>query len=152
MKSFKHLLLAKGVAAAIVGMSGIAAPAISHASPDDGMVCRAGYSAQFANGDMKCSKTLPPVRVSLACLKAGFPGENGVPLIRIAGIPGDTTNGRDICLAPGFHLNSNEVIPATMKEGVAFVLAEINPAKAVAIRKAAEKSEETALAIDATGV
>src|SRR5947207_15117704 len=101
MKSFKHLLLAKAVAAAVIGTSGIAAPAISHASPDDGVVCRAGYSAQFASGDMKCTRHV--IRhVALECLNTNFPNK----LVRTPGIVGDRTGGRDICLARGRSINS----------------------------------------------
>ena len=117
MKSFKHLLLAKAVAAAVIGTAGVAAPAISHASPDDGVVCRAGYSAQFAGGDMKCSKHV--IRhVSLECINPRFPNK----LVRVPGVPGDTTNGRDICLAPGRVLASNSPLTGlTVNQDFAFV-------------------------------
>ncbi|MFL6665148.1 MAG: hypothetical protein ACJ8G7_23505 [Rhizobacter sp.] len=146
MKSFKHLLLAKAVAAAVIGTAGVAAPAISHASPDDGVVCRAGYSAQFAGGDMKCSKHV--IRhVSLECINPRFPNK----LVRVPGVPGDTTNGRDICLAPGRVLASNSPLTGlTVNQDFAFVA--INPSKVAATRIATERGEETALGLPADGV
>ena len=66
MKSFKTLVLVKSIAAAVVASAGIAAPAISHASPDDGMACRTGYSGQAVNGTFECSRVISRV-VSLDC-------------------------------------------------------------------------------------
>ena len=74
MKAFKALVLAKSIAAAAFAAAGIAAPAVSHASPDDGMVCRSGYGAQFASGNMKCSRALTKF-VSLECTNASFPSK-----------------------------------------------------------------------------
>ncbi len=52
MKSLKNLLLAKSIVAAAVAGSGIAAPTVSHAiaasGPSSGVVCRAGYTADFS--------------------------------------------------------------------------------------------------------
>jgi hypothetical protein len=147
MKSFKTLVLAKSIAAAAVAASGIAAPAISHASPDDGVVCRVGYSAQFSGGDMKCTR--PVVRhVSLECTNPTFP----IKRIRIPGIVGDATNGRDVCLRNnGIQISSNDSLNGFVA-GQDFVFVAVNQTKAVAVREATERNEEAALGLGLDGV
>lgn len=146
MKALKTLLTAKSIAAALVAGSGLAAPALSHASPDDGMVCRAGYSAQFGGGNMKCTKQL--IRfVSLACRNAQFPNK----VIRVSGIAGDTTNGRDMCLRAGVFLGSNQ--PATgLTLNQDFVFVSVDQARVVALREATERAEEISLGLGTDGV
>jgi hypothetical protein len=146
MKAFNTLVLSKTLGAAAIATSGLAAPALSHASPDDGMACRANYSAQFAGGNIKCTR---PVQrfVSLECTNPGFPSK----LIRAAGIQGDTTGGRDMCLRNGIVLGSNQ--PATgLRAGQDFVFVAINQAKVVAAREAVERLEERSLGLDTDGV
>lgn len=147
MKSFKHLLLAKGIAAALVGTAGVAAPAISHASPDDGSICRPGYSAQFANGNMKCVKHV--IRhVTLDCLNPIFP----IKRVRVPGIVGDRTNGRDICLRNnGINVGSNDPLTGLIA-GQDFVFVTVNQAKVTAARVATERAEEAALGLPDAGV
>jgi hypothetical protein len=146
MKALKTLILGKSIAAAFVAAAGVAAPAISHASPDDGMVCRSGYSAQFAGGNLKCSKQL--VRfIALECTNTRFPNK----VIRVAGIQGDTSGGRDMCLRPGIVLSSNA--PATgLTAGQDFVFVAVNQTRVVAVREATERNEETALGLGLDGV
>lgn len=146
MKAFKTLVLAKSIAAAAVAATSLAVPAISHASPDDGMICRGGYSAQFSAGNLKCTKNVIK-HVALECRDPLFPSK----LIRTAGIPGDTTSGRDMCLRPGVTLGSNA--PASgLTAGQDFVFVAINQTKVVAVREATERNEETALGLDRDGV
>jgi hypothetical protein len=146
MKALKTLILGKSIAAAFVAASGIAAPAISHASPDDGMVCRTGYSAQVANGNFKCSKQV--VRfVALECTNTRFPTK----VIRVAGIQGDTSGGRDLCLRPGVVLTSNS--PTTgLTAGQDFVFVAVNQARVAALREATEIAEENSLGLGRDGV
>jgi hypothetical protein len=146
MKSLKTLVLAKSIATAIVASAGIAAPTLSHASPDDGMVCRVSYSAQVSGGNMKCAKQV--VRfVPLECKDLRFPTK----LIRSAGIQGDTTGGRDMCLRPGISLGTN--VPATgLTAGQDFVFVAVNQTKVVAVREARERQEQTSLGLGLDGV
>jgi hypothetical protein len=146
MKALKALVFTKSIAAALFAVSGVAAPAISHASPDDGMVCRAGYGSHLVNGVMTCTR--PVTRfVSLTCNDTRFPNK----LIRTAGIAGDTTGGRDMCLRPGISLGSNA--PATgLTAGQDFVFVTVNQAKVVAVREATERTEESALGLGLDGV
>jgi hypothetical protein len=146
MKALKSFVLAKSIAAAFVAMAGVAAPAISHASPDDGMVCRPGYASQFGGGNMKCTKNVIK-HVALACANPLFPTK----LIRTTGIPGDTTNGRDMCLRPGISLGSN--VPATgLTAGQDFVFVTVNQSKVVLAREVAERAEEVGLGLGTDGV
>lgn len=147
MKALKTLLLAKGIAAAVVAGAGIAAPAVSHASPDDGMICRSGYTAQFAAGKMKCTK--PTVRrVALECSNPLFP----IKRVRVPGIPGDATNGRDVCLRNnGIALSSNDPLTGLIA-GQDFVFVAVNNTRAVAAREAAERQEESFLGLGTDGV
>jgi len=146
MKSFKTLVLAKSIAAALVATAGIAAPAISHASPDDGVVCRASYSAQFGGGNMKCTKNVIK-HVALACSNPLFPNK----LIRTAGIPGDTTSGRDMCLRPGIQLSSNASATGLVP-GQDFVFVTVNQTRVVVAREVAERAEEIGLGLGSDGV
>ncbi|WP_280154802.1 hypothetical protein [Piscinibacter sp. XHJ-5] len=147
MKALKTLLLAKGIAAAVVAGAGIAAPAISHASPDDGMICRSGYTAQFAAGKMKCTKATVR-RVALECSNPLFP----IKRVRVPGIPGDATNGRDVCLRNnGIALSSNDPLTGLIN-GQDFVFVAVNNTKAVLAREAAERQEETFLGLGTDGV
>jgi hypothetical protein len=147
MKALKNLLLTKGIAAALVAGSGIAAPAIGHASPDDGMVCRPGYGAQFSGGDMKCTKHVTR-HVALECNNPQFP----IKRVRVPGIAGDRTNGRDVCLRNnGISLSSNDPLTG-LTPGQDFVFVTVNQAKAIAVREATERAEETALGLGSGGV
>lgn len=128
MKHLKTLVLAKSIAAAFIATAGIAAPAISHASPDDGMVCRAGYAGAFDGTKIKCSKTRI-VTVSLECTNRLFQRY----VARAPGAAGDTSGGRDLCLrgtasAPqGATIGSTDPLTG-LTRGQDFVFAEVNPA------------------------
>jgi hypothetical protein len=95
MKSLKTLLVAKSLIAAAIAASSLAAPAISHANPtgtpDDGMVCRAGYTGTFSGGRFVCSKT-STTDIALECNNPNFP----VYVIRLGG-PGPKGDD-DICI------------------------------------------------------
>ena len=77
MKSLNTLLLASS-AAAVVGI-GLTAPAFGInatpnllGTPDDGMICRAGYTGALSGSAFKCSKKVD-IKVNLICDKPGFP-------------------------------------------------------------------------------
>jgi len=147
MQSLKFLVLAKSALAALVATAGIAAPAVSHASPDDGMICRAGYQAQFGSGTLKCTKQVAR-RVALDCTNPTFP----IKRVRVPGIAGDTTNGRDVCLRNnGIALSSNDPLTGLV-QGQDFVFVTVNQARAIAVREAVERAEEAALGLASGGV
>jgi hypothetical protein len=153
MKALKTLVLAKSIAAAIVASAGIAAPAISHASPDDGMVCRVSYSAQFGAGNMKCTKTSSrTVSGAFECLNPSFPGVLGTrqPVIRI-NTAGDPSGGRDLCAAPGIVIQTNSPLTGLV-EGTHYRFATVNQARIAAVREASERNEENVLGLGLDGV
>ena len=73
MKAFKTLMLVKSLAAAAIATTSLVAPAISHASPDDGMICRSGYSGTVDGGRFKCSKARI-ISVALECTNLRIAG------------------------------------------------------------------------------
>jgi hypothetical protein len=153
MKALKTLVLAKSIAAAIVASAGIAAPAISHASPDDGMVCRVSYGAQFGAGNMKCTKTsVRTVAGAFECLNPSFPGLQGTrqPVIRVS-TAGDASGGRDLCAAPGIVITTNSPLNGLV-EGTHYRFATVNQARIAAVREGSERNEETALGLGLDGV
>jgi hypothetical protein len=146
MKALKTVLLAKSIAAALVAGAGIAAPTISHASPDDGMVCRAGYGAQSSGGNIKCTRQVVRL-IPLDCPSPIFKRK----LIRTPGIPGDTTGGLDMCLKDGVVLGTQE--PATgVREGFEFIFATVNQSRVAATREAVERATEIGLGLPTDGV
>jgi hypothetical protein len=139
MKSFKTLVLAKSIAAAIVASAGIAAPAISHASPDDGMVCRAGYTGQSTGGAFKCSRVVTRV-IPLDCLQAPFTKK------QIRARTG-ASDGRDVCTREtGLTIASDSALGG-LTENQDFVFAKFADARLASISKAVEIAEERNLAL-----
>ena len=130
MKSLQTLLLTKTFAIAAAAATTLAAPAISHASPDDGMTCRPGYSAQFGGSTMKCTKTVP-TQVSLQCSNVRFPTK----VIRAPGAPGDTSGGKDLCTRPGIVIGTTDALTGLVL-GQDFVFAEANASQEASKAKA----------------
>lgn len=113
MKSLKTLLVAKSIIAATLAASGMAASGIAasatvaNGSPNDGMVCRAGYRGTFDGTRLTCSKAGAAIVLGLKCknptfptfvMRAGGPGAKGDHDLctRREGSPGAvvvTTNG-----------------------------------------------------------
>ena len=139
MKSFKSLVLAKSIAAAVVASAGIAAPAIGHASPDDGMTCRAGYNGQAVNGVFKCSRVVTRV-VSLDCPTTTFTLKQ-----RRARI--GQSDGRDVCTRPtGLTIPFDSALTGLV-ENQDFVFAKFSEERLSSIRKAVEIVEERNLSL-----
>lgn len=120
MKAFKTLVLVKSLAAAAIATTSLVAPAISHASPDDGMVCRSGYSGTFDGGRFKCSKSRI-INVALECTNLRFPTK----VIRAPGAPGDTSGGKDLCTRPGINIGTTDALTGLVN-GQDFVFAAVN--------------------------
>ena len=75
MKLRNTLFFGTSVAVAIAGI-GLATPALSqltpnNPSPDDGVICRTGYTGALVGTAFKCSKTLH-VTVNLVCSESRF--------------------------------------------------------------------------------
>jgi hypothetical protein len=137
MKHLKSLVLAKSIAAAIVASAGIAAPTLSHASPDDGMVCRAGYNATFEAGRFKCSKPRT-VDVGVECTNTRFPNIQR----RVVALP--QSDGKDVCARPGITVAANGPLSG-LTLGQDYVFAAVNPAT-VAARINSVRDTEAGLA------
>ena len=103
MKSLKTLLLTKSLVAAAIATTGVAAPALSHANPADGMVCRAGYAGALDGTHFKCSKTRV-ITVALECNNLRFP----TYVTRAPGAPGDTSGGKDLCTRAGVNIGPGQ--------------------------------------------
>ena len=136
LNNLKTLVIVKSIAAAAFVAAGVATPALSHASPNDGVQCRPGYSGQLNGGKFKCAKS--EVReVTLRCTNTRFPTK----VIR-ATIAGDA--GRDLCVRPGIVIGSNDPLTG-LTRGQDFVEAEFVPISVLAVREARERSEEQSL-------
>jgi len=118
MKHLKTLVLAKSIAAALVATAGIAAPAISHASPDDGMVCRAGYSGTLEGGNFKCSKQRT-IDVGVECTNTRFPNIQR----RVVALP--QSDGKDVCARAGITVAANGPLTG-LTLGQDYVFAAVN--------------------------
>lgn len=119
MKALKTLVLAKSAAAALIAMAGVAAPAISHASPDDGMVCRAGYSGSFEGGRFKCAKPRT-IDVGVECTNIRFPNIQR----RVVALP--QSDGKDVCARAGITVAANGPLTG-LTLGQDYVFAAVNP-------------------------
>lgn len=88
MKAFRTFVLAKSAVAIAVASSALTLPAISHASPAEGVTCTADHAPQFVDGVLKCvlnttqtrnSFCPPPLALSTpsidTCRVAGSPPE-----------------------------------------------------------------------------
>lgn len=107
-------------------------------TPNDGMVCRAGYTASFNGTSLKCSKTSTIV-VNLICPDPNFP----TYVSRTVGSPG-SDKGLDICL----NKNGTVVVTSTsnikpLVKGSDFEFAKADATK-IAEKTAARDLEEAA--------
>lgn len=127
---------AVGVAAPVFGIT--ATPNLL-GTPDDGMICRSGYTGALSGSAFKCSKA-KTVTVGLACLKPAFPN-----YVRRAKSP--QSDGKDLCVRNGIEVTSNGPLTG-LNEGVQFVYAEIDPAAVSAATTGLDTQEASALGLD----
>ena len=146
MKSLKTLLLTKSLVAAAIATTGVAAPALSHANPADGMVCRAGYAGALDGTHFKCSKTRV-ITVALECNNLRFP----TYVTRAPGAPGDTSGGKDLCTRAGVNIGTTDALTGLVN-GQDFVFAAVNPATVTARVTAQDQAEGTAIGLSAADV
>jgi hypothetical protein len=149
MNSLKKLLLTKSILAAAIAASGIATSAIGQTSrlqtnilgtPNDGVVCRSGYTPNFSGTNLKCSKATE-INVELACLVAPFT----TYVVRINA--GGTPNGLDVCdkSADPVVRSGNDI--SNFVKGSDYVFAKQDDAK-IAVRAANQRqAEATALGV-----
>lgn len=155
MKHFNTQLsagrIAGTVSAAILGI-GLAASTMGQPSvqgevlgtPNDGMLCRTGYSGAFSNGNLKCSKSRF-FFVSLACDDSTFPSY----VVRPKGSPG-TKNGRDICTRKdGVRISSTDDV-GDLTPGQEYVFAKLNDTALASEAARLDQEEAAALGLNAT--
>jgi hypothetical protein len=127
MKSIKTLRFTKSVIAIALAASGFSTSGMAAlnalGTPDDGHICRAGYTASFNGTSLKCSKTSKVV-VKLICADAGFPNY----VSRAVGSNG-TNDGQDVCARNTVNITSTSNLdPKTsgLTKGQDFVSAKPN--------------------------
>lgn len=146
MKSINNLLQTKRIAATIVGI-GVAASALAITAtpnllgtPDDGMICRSGYTGAMSGSAFKCSKART-ITVDLACLRGNFPNY----VRRAKNLP--NSDGRDLCARKDVQVSSNGPLTG-LAEGVQFVYAEVDPAAVSTETTSLDTREANALGLD----
>jgi len=113
-------------------------------TPDDGMICRSGYSGAMSGSAFKCSKARS-FAVELACLRGNFPN-----YVRRATNP-PNSDGKDLCVRNDVQVTSNGPLTG-LNEGVQFVYAEADPAAISAEISNLDSREAGALGLDVKDV
>jgi hypothetical protein len=142
MKSIKTLRFTKSIIAIAIAASGISTSGIAltpnqSGTPDDGHICRAGYTAAFNGTSLKCSKTSTIV-VNLICADPGI--SNYVS--RVVGSQG-SAEGQDICIRDTIVATSTSNIERLIK-GTDYVFAKPDKAKIAEKTTARDLEEATA--------
>jgi hypothetical protein len=97
----KYLGAAIALSIASGSALGITATPNQLGTPDDGMICRSGYSGALTGSAFKCSKTAK-VTVPMECTRP-----NWTYVVRAAGAP-DSAAGIDICTRSGVNVGSTD--------------------------------------------
>jgi hypothetical protein len=134
------------LATSLVALGGAAIPSIAAASPDDGMVCRPGYTGALNGTRFVCSKT-KTVDIGLECVDIRF----RTKVVRAPGAPGDTSGGRDICTRPGIVVGTTDALTGLVR-GQDFVFAEVNQTTVNNAITSADQQEATALSLTVNDV
>ncbi len=154
MKSLKSLLLTKSLFAAAVVAAGVSAPTLGHSatfagSPDDGMVCRTGYTGALDGTRFKCSKA-SAITVALECTNPLF------PTYVIRAVNGAVSDGKDLCTKPGVVITSNGslagLVQAAPGRNGDYVFAAVVPATVTARIATQDQNEATAQGLAVTEV
>jgi hypothetical protein len=156
MNSLKTLRLSRAIAGAIA-VAGIAASAIGaplaisttpnlQGTPDDGMVCRSGYTANFNGTSLKCSKVVT-IQVNLECDTTKF----ATYLARDIG-SGGTLDGADICLAANRSATSHSNLVGVLTENTDYVKAVAKQSKIDEKTKTQHDAEVASLGLQAGDV
>jgi hypothetical protein len=156
MKTFETALIAKSIATAFVAI-GLASSALaqfreapSPGSPDDGLVCRAGYTGAFNGTRLTCSKT-SSVDIPLECNNPTFP----VYVVRSGG-PAPKGDD-DLCIRNnGTAITINQSLEglaeSTNGNNGVYEYAKVNPAAVLNRTGIQDQAEATALGLPAKDV
>lgn len=142
MNTLKNLLLTKSIAATVFAMGAVTAPAISHASPNDGMICRGSYTAHFSGTTMTCTKDVRASIGPVCTQNTRFP----IKVVRAPGAPGDTSGGKDICTRVGINIGTTDSLTGLVLNQD-FIFAAIDATQVAAKAKAIEVAEERSLSL-----
>jgi hypothetical protein len=148
MQSLQLLLSRRGLAAALIGAT-LVAPALGTiaqpnlaGTPDDGLICRTGYTGAFSGNAFKCSKTLV-VQVNLHCPDPKIPNY----VVRAAGAWGSAA-GIDICTRNNVNVGSTDTVQG-LAIGQDYMYAVANTDRATAATARAKDAEVAALGLSA---
>jgi len=115
VKTFAAAVATLGFVAAAIAATPVLVPGpvilpgpviFPNGSPNDGMACRSApnaYTGSQSGNTFFCKRT-KVVGQALSCADVRFPTK----VVRVPNIAGDTTGGKDVCLAPGRFLSSND--------------------------------------------
>ena len=134
------------LATSLVALGGAALPSVAAASPNDGMVCRPGYTGTLNGTHFFCSKT-KIINVALECVDRRFPTK----VVRAPGAAGDSSGGRDLCTRPGIVVGSTDPLTGLV-QGQDFVFAAVNSATITAQVTSNDQAEATALGLTVNDV
>jgi hypothetical protein len=124
MKASKTSRFAKSIIAIAIGASGIGTSGATGftpnqlGTPDDGMVCRTGYTGALTGAAFKCSKA-STISVVLECVNAPFT----TYVTRVKN--GLASTGEDLCVKSGVVITSNGSLNG-LTLGQDYVLATVN--------------------------
>ena len=149
-RGFAAVFAAAGIAAGAVG-----APLTSSSgvividlpgTPNDGMVCRSGYTPNFNGKSLTCTKVVT-IQVNLECDSTKF----ATYLARDIG-SGGTLDGADICLAANRSATSHSNLVGVLTENTDYVKAVAKQSKIDDKTKAQHDAEVAALGVQAGDV
>jgi hypothetical protein len=154
MKPRNTLLLITSIATAVAGL-GLVAPAMGQltsnqlGTPDDGMVCRAGYNGALAGSAFKCQKSrIVALELNLKCVNPTFPN-----YVTRAKYSGGTSDGQDICIkSQGVQFDSDDPITSDYPVGGAWVYAAVDPTELNSGVANLHRDEARALGLEARDV
>jgi len=153
MKSIDTLLSLKTLAATLAGI-GLFAGALGQANaleanllgtPDDGMVCRSGYTGGLTGAAFKCSKTVD-ITLVLECNSPAYP----TYVVRAPGSVG-TPDGKDICTRNGVVVTSTDDISKLVR-GKDYEFAQVNQTTITTRTNNQDQAEANALGLNAAEV
>jgi hypothetical protein len=170
MKSIKTLRFTKSVTAIAVAAAGIAtnsiatiAPNVS-GTPDDGMVCRSGYTGFYGAGKLTCSK-FAEFKMDLACENPRFPtyvSRAAVANNRVPDGPNaaQLRNGLDICTrgpGPGsVNIGPTDTLvgldQTTNGNNGVYEIAKVSPARLLVRLGNVDQQEASALGLSVSQV
>lgn len=108
------------LATSFIALGGAALPSVAAASPNDGVVCRPGYTGALSGSHFICSKT-GSISVALECVNRLFPTK----VVRAPGAAGDSSGGRDLCTRAGIVIGTTDPLTGLV-QGQDFIFAAVN--------------------------